>query len=584
VKRDFKLMLLLLLAWAKAADASANRHPEAAVNLVVSPLALSFSYDPSQSALPAAQTLTVTGGSAVFPFTAAAAVATPSGGGWLSVSPNSGSTPSGVRVSVNPTGLPIGSYSGSVTVSAPSAANGPVTVAVTLTVKAPAAALTVSPSALAFVYTVGGALPANQTLAVSSSGSFLSFAASVRAGATPSAVTGGTWLRVTPATSLVFAAFPATLTASVNVADLYPGLYQGAVTVTSSAAAVASQTFPVTLTISPGAPVVNALWPVDAPQGGAAATITITGSAFYGSSVVRANNGVADTVLASTLLSPSLMTATVPASLLATAGTLAIRVSNPSPAGDSNPVNLPVVAPGPKISASGTVSAASMQSGAIAPGQILVFFGSGLGPSTLTVASGGYATTLGNTQVLFGATPAPLIYTQARQVAAIAPYSVSGATTPVTVVYNGVTSNAVTLNVAAAAPALFTLNGAGTGALAAVNSDGTINGDVNPANRGSIITLFGTGEGQTAPAGVDGQINAGPSFPIPVLPVAVTIGGQPATVTYAGGAGGGVAGLLQINARVPDNVTPGSNVPIQVTLGTSPALFSTTAGTTISVR
>ncbi len=509
---------------------------------------------------------------------------TPSGGGWLSVSPNGGSTPLGLRVSVNPAGLPIGSYAGTVTVAAPSAANGTTTVAVALTVRAPAVSLNVAPAALAFVYTVGSTLPANQSLTVTSSGSFLSFAASVRAGATPSAATRGTWLRVTPATSLAFAAFPSTLTASVNPADLYPGLYQGTLTITSSAAAIATQAFPVTLTITAGTPVLSTLWPVDLPQGGGATTITLTGSALYSGSVVKANNGVTDTNLASTVLSPTLMTATIPATLMAAAGTLAIRVSNPAPAGDSNVVNLPVVAPGPKISASGTVSAASMQSGAIAPGQILVFFGSGLGPSTLTAASGGFATTLAGTQVLFGATAAPLIYTQARQVAAIVPYSVAGATTAVTVVYNGTASNAFTMNVAAAAPALFTLNGAGTGAVAALNSDGTINSDSNPANRGSIVTLFGTGEGATIPAGVDGQINTGPTFPLPALPLAVSIGGQPATVTYAGGAGGAVAGLLQINVRVPDNVTAGSNVPVAAALGTAPSLFSTPAGTTISVR
>ncbi|MSV28382.1 MAG: hypothetical protein EXQ52_06505 [Bryobacterales bacterium] len=572
------------MAWTGIAVASPKESRQAAVTLLVSPTVLSFTYDPSQTSLPAAQSVTVSGGSAVFPFTAVAAVATPSGGGWLSVSPNGGSTPLGLRVSVNPAGLPIGSYTGAVTVAAPSAANGAITVTVALTVRAPAVSLTVSPAALAFVYTVGSTLPANQSLTVSSSGSFLSFTASVRAGATPSAATGGTWLRVTPATSLSFAAFPSTLTASVNPADLYPGLYQGTITITSSAAAVATQIFPVTLTITAGTPVLSTLWPVDLPQGGGATTITLTGSALYSGSVVKANNGVADTILAATLLSPTLMTATIPATLMAAAGTLAVRVSNPAPAGDSNVVNLPVVAPGPKISASGTVSAASMQSGAIAPGQILVFFGSGLGPSTLTVASGGFATTLASTQVLFGATAAPLIYTQARQVAAIVPYSVAGTTTAVTVVFNGTASNAVTMNVAASVPALFTLNGAGTGAVAALNSDGTINGDSNPANRGSIVTLFGTGEGPTIPAGVDGQINAGPTFPLPVLPVAVTIGGQPGTVTYAGGAGGAVAGLLQINVRVPDNVTAGSNVPVTATLGTAPNLFSTPAGTTISVR
>ncbi len=551
---------------------------------MVTPRTLSFSYDPSQPSLPLAQTVTLSGGTGLIPFTAIATVTTPAGGGWLSVSPNSGTTPIAARVSVNPTGLPFGSYTGVVTVASPSAANSPLTVAVTLTVRAPAVSLTVSPALLAFSYTVGTALPSTQTLTVSSSGSFLSFAVAVRSGATPASTTGGTWLRVTPAAALVFAAFPSTLTASVNPTDLYPGIYQGSITITSSAAAVASQVFPVALTVIAGIPAVSTLWPVDVSEGASATTITITGTGFYFGSVVKANDGVVDTILASTLLSPTLMIATIPASLMLTAGTLAVRVSNPPPAADSNIVNLPVVAPGPRISIPGTVNAASMRSGDVAPGEILVFFGSGMGPSTLTVASGSYATTLASTQVLFGVTAAPLIYTQARQVAAIVPYSVAGPTTSVTLVYNAVTSNAIIMNVAPAAPALFTLNGGGTGAAAVVNSDGTINGETNPANRGSIITLYGTGEGPTNPAGVDGQINLGPVFPIPVQSVEVRIGGQLATVSYAGGAGGGVSGLLQINVRVPDNVTSGSGIPVQVTLGTIPNQFTSPAGTTISIR
>jgi uncharacterized protein (TIGR03437 family) len=56
---------------------------------------------------------------------------------------------------------------------------------------------------------------------------------------------------------------------------------------------------------------------------------------------------------------------------------------------------------------------------------------------------------------------------------------------------------------------------------------------------------YATGEGQTAPGGVDGKLSS--TSILPVLPVSVTVGGIPATVQYAGGAPGEVAGLMQVN-------------------------------------
>ena len=53
-------------------------------------------------------------------------------------------------------------------------------------------------------------------------------------------------------------------------------------------------------------------------------------------------------------------------------------------------------------------------------------------------------------------------------------------------------------------------------------------------------------------------------FPRPLLPVGVRIGGRVADVTYAGAAPGLVAGMLQVNARVPADTPRGTNVPVQI--------------------
>ena len=80
--------------------------------------------------------------------TATAAVTTPPGGNWLFVSPSAEifSTPATLTVSVNTTGLPEGTYSGTITIASSTASNSPQLVPVSLTV--PESALVLSPSSL----------------------------------------------------------------------------------------------------------------------------------------------------------------------------------------------------------------------------------------------------------------------------------------------------------------------------------------------------------------------------------------------------------------------------------------------------
>lgn len=230
------------------------------------------------------------------------------------------------------------------------------------------------------------------------------------------------------------------------------------------------------------------------------------------------------------------------------------------------------------------VNAASFATGAIAPGEIVTLFGSGMGPQqtvmfALSDDGQHIASTLAGIQVLFGDTPAPLIYVSDQQVSAIVPYSVPGATTQLRVSNQGVLSDPLPVNVAAASPAIFTSNASGRGQGAVLNQDNSINSVSNAAARNSVIQIFATGEGQTDPAGEDGRI-ANATLPKPRLAVTVQIGGQAATVLYAGAAPGAVAGLMQVNARIPQNVTIGNSVPVLVRVGQS----TSPAGVTIAVK
>jgi uncharacterized protein (TIGR03437 family) len=239
---------------------------------------------------------------------------------------------------------------------------------------------------------------------------------------------------------------------------------------------------------------------------------------------------------------------------------------------------------GPSISPAGIVNGATFDGGALAPGEIITVFGSGLGPASLVPpalnSAGRVASVLADTRVRFDGIAAPLIYTQSRQLAAIVPYSVAGnRDTQVQIEYQGVRSNLVTLPVADCAPGIFTANSSGTGQGAVLNADATPNSARNPTLRGSIVSLFATGAGQTEPPGIDGMLAAEP-LPRPRLPVSVLIGGVRAELLYAGAAPGLVAGVLQVNVRVPPETLPGDAVPVVLTCGSA----SSPAGVTLAIR
>jgi uncharacterized protein (TIGR03437 family) len=115
------------------------------------------------------------------------------------------------------------------------------------------------------------------------------------------------------------------------------------------------------------------------------------------------------------------------------------------------------------------------------------------------------------------------------------------------------------------APGIFTVDG--TAQAAAVNQDGTINSIQNGAVVGSIISLYATGEGTLNPAMIEGTIASADKLARPILPVSVQIGGQTAEVLYAGVAPGLLAGVLQVNVRIPASASPGASVPVTLASG-----------------
>jgi uncharacterized protein (TIGR03437 family) len=177
------------------------------------------------------------------------------------------------------------------------------------------------------------------------------------------------------------------------------------------------------------------------------------------------------------------------------------------------------------------------------------------------------STTLGGTRVLFDGVAAPMIYSYATQVSAVVPYAVKSKTyTEVQIEYQGQLTKNLVLPVAGSMPGLFTLDSSGRGPAAAFNQDGSLNSASNPAAVNSVVVFYGTGEGETTPAGVDG-LPATVPYPEPVLKESATVGGIAAEVQYLGAAPYFVAGVFQLNIKIPAGVAPGSAVPVVVKVG-----------------
>jgi uncharacterized protein (TIGR03437 family) len=506
----------------------------------------------------------------------------PNPGSSLLFSPTA-QTPNNVPVYVSATGLLAGVYNACIMVSAPSIVTpGPVNqyVPVVVTVTN-GAALSANPASLTFTQVANGPVPATQTVAVSTSVSSLGFSVQTTSG-------GLNWLTVTQSSNTT----PASLSVNVNGASLSPGTYNGTIAIAAAGASNSPLNIPVTLTVA--AQPTLSVTPTSLQF-----SYQLTGTAPAAQSFTAASNGASVTVSASvtsgTWLSVSPASGATPASFSASVnpaglavgsytGTIAVKASDAANSPNVT-VTLTVTAP-PPGALTAIENAASYASGAIAPGEIITLFGTNIGPATpayLTLtSSNAVATNIGNTQVLFDGLAAPMIYASSNQISAIVPYEIAGRlSTNVAVSFDGVSSNVLTMQVTASAPAIFSLNQAGNGQGAILDQNYTLNGSASPAvpaAKGSVVQVFATGEGQTNPPGVTGSIT-GTVLHQPLLAVSATVAGIPATIQYAGSAPDLVAGVLQVNVVIPPNA-PSGNDPLVITVGTT----STQSGITVAVQ
>ena len=218
----------------------------------------------------------------------------------------------------------------------------------------------------------------------------------------------------------------------------------------------------------------------------------------------------------------------------------------------------------------------------IAPGAIFVVYGSGLGPSSISIAAAAFqSTSLSGTSVAVtsGTTTvnALMYYTSDTQVAALLPSNTPTGGATFTVTYNGQTSNQQPHGIASSNVGIFTIDSSGEGPGIVTYADYSLVSAVKAAhcggpstacgaaNPGDTLSLWATGLG---PVSGNDASGAGLGQNMPNVPVTVWLGGVQAPVAYQGRSGCCI-GEDQIVFTVPNNVPTGCAVPLVVQIGSA---------------
>lgn len=187
----------------------------------------------------------------------------------------------------------------------------------------------------------------------------------------------------------------------------------------------------------------------------------------------------------------------------------------------------------------------------LAAGALLTLYGSALSDTASTAASNPLPVTLGVTSLEMNGAPVPLLYVDGQQINFQAPAGVIGKKISLVARRGSAASAPFVVTMEAAAPSIFL-------------ADGVHAAGVNAAAAGGYFTIYATGLGVVSAPVLDGQ-RAPLTAPWSMVlsPIGATIGGEPATVDFAGLAPGFV-GLSQVNLIVPQ--LPAGDYPLVITV------------------
>lgn len=215
------------------------------------------------------------------------------------------------------------------------------------------------------------------------------------------------------------------------------------------------------------------------------------------------------------------------------------------------------------------VNAASSQGGPLAPGTLFTLYGLNLANGPAGVVALPLPTQLGGSSITINGQPAGMLYADANQINAQVPFELTPGDGNVLLVNADGRSAIAQVQIGAVSPGIFTIPG--TQHAAAQNQDLTPNLAGSPAPAGGIVVIYFTGQGALDQVVATGAASPGAPPANVTAQVTATIGGQPASVVFAGMTPGAV-GLAQANVVVPaakpdgSPLTPG-DYPLVLTVG-----------------
>jgi uncharacterized protein (TIGR03437 family) len=441
----------------------------------VNPSSLNYSYQVG-TANPPDQAIMITSTTPGLPFSAAAV----SQGNWLTVNVVNALTPNQVTASVNPAGLPAGTYTGTISFNAVGAANNPQTVNITLTVTNNPT-FTANPNPLVFNYEIGQAVPGAQTVAVTSGGTPVSFTITSNGNAN-----NVNWLLTGPPTATTT---PANFTVGVSPTGLPAGIYNGTI-VLSSPGGSTQLSIPVTLNVS-----------------NAGQALLNLPTSFSFSSVLGNSSGPSQVVNVTSTGEP--VTYTVAGSTSTPAGSNWLVVGAVSgPASAATPSTF-IVGVNPAGLGAGTYK-----------GSLLFHATNGIPDVTVPVT---YTITSGNLAV----TPATLNFTQASGAPAPAAQNVNVTSTGVQLTFSALATVSTTTNWLSVSPT----SGVTPGTVAvSVNA-----GSLQPGNYTGTVSIASSAAGNS-PQSVTVNLTVGLAQNLSLSPTSLTFSSQvsapaPATQT-----------------------------------------------------
>ncbi|MDP2999168.1 MAG: hypothetical protein Q8N47_16900 [Bryobacterales bacterium] len=231
----------------------------------------------------------------------------------------------------------------------------------------------------------------------------------------------------------------------------------------------------------------------------------------------------------------------------------------------------------PSYSAASIVNAATNLPGPLAPNTIATIYGTGLSFVTRAVAAedirGGVLPILligTGVGVYIRGVPAHIYYVSPTQVNLLIPSTLAPGPAVLQLTVDGRAGPAVSIQLSAAAPALFS---ASERWIVACRPDGSVIGPEQPARPGDLVILYASGLGPTIPNPHSGELPSQAAVLERLSEFQVLLDGVPVgpdRIAYAGVAPG-FAGLYQINLRLPDALAPNPQVRLRLGDETSPA-------------